>query len=49
MEELLKFVAAGGDVGTLVVVVVYVKHSAMLEQLKGKIDYIERYLLSRVP
>ncbi|WP_019603229.1 hypothetical protein [Teredinibacter turnerae] len=47
MDELLRIIAAGGDVGTLAVVFVYVRHQGLLDQLKAKIEYIERYLLSR--
>ncbi len=46
MDELLKVVAAGGDVGTLAIVWVYVKHSNMLSELKVKIEMIEKALYS---
>lgn len=44
MDELLKVVAAGGDVGVWAIVYVYVKHSGMLAELKVKIEVIERTL-----
>ena len=47
MDEFLKVVAAGGDVGTLAVVFVYVKHSNMLSELKAKIEIIERALYAK--
>ncbi|SMF00359.1 hypothetical protein SAMN02745866_00030 [Alteromonadaceae bacterium Bs31] len=49
MEELLKFIAAGGYVGTLAIVWVYVKHSNMLSELKVKIEMIERAIYQRLP
>ena len=44
MDEFFRLVAAGGDLGTLVIVYVYVKHSSMLSELKAKIELIERAL-----
>jgi len=44
VDELLKIVAAGGDVGTLAILFVYVRHSGMLAELRVRIGYIERAL-----
>jgi len=44
VEELLKLIAAGGDLGTLGVVFVYMKLSGQLAELRGKIGFIERAL-----
>lgn len=53
MEELFKLVAAGGDLGTVAIVYVLMKHNGMLtsmtgamSDLKAKISYIEKFLLS---
>jgi|GEM_PF-5955544 len=45
MDEVLTYISAGGDVGTLGVLFVYVKHSNMLAGLKAKIETLERALL----
>ena len=46
MDEFLKVVAAGGDVGIWGIVYVYVKHSTLLSELKVKIEVIERALFN---
>lgn len=43
---LLEMLAAGGDLGTLGVVFVYLKHSGALSELKVKLEYIEKYLIT---
>ena len=44
MEELLKLIAAGGDVGTLAIVFVYIKLNGSMAELRGKMEVIEKAL-----
>ncbi|TVZ37689.1 hypothetical protein P886_2032 [Alteromonadaceae bacterium 2753L.S.0a.02] len=44
MDDLLKFLGAGGDLGTWAIVYVYVKHSGILARIQAKIEYIENWI-----
>ncbi len=46
MDEILKILAAGGDASTLAIAYVLIKHSNAIQELKTKLNFVERFLIN---